>query len=177
MAAKILDNTDTTTKEYLAKIGEVVVLLNHLESNIDFWIWELIGAKENAHDHQNIGRRITLQLEYMQKVDLLRALIVERHGEEKGRELRPLYTKLQTCGQVRNDIAHSEWFIQYGNLAEGVPLSTTKINIQKAYERGKLMNFSNARKEVLLGELEGYVTQTNEIISELHEFFFRQLTQ
>jgi hypothetical protein len=175
MTARILDNKDPKIREYLAKIGEVIVLLNHVEASIDFLIWELIGANGNAHDVQNVGRRVTLLLEYMQKVDLVRALIIERHGEEKGKEFVSLYKKLQTCGEIRNDIAHSQWFIQYGNLAENIPMSTTKINIKKAFERGKLMDFSNARKEVLLDELEGYVSQMNEIISELFGFFFKTL--
>jgi len=38
MPAKIIDNQDPKTKEYLTKIGEVVVLLNHLEGVVDFWI-------------------------------------------------------------------------------------------------------------------------------------------
>lgn len=109
MPAKILDNQDPKTKEYLAKIGEVVVLLNHLEAMVEFWIWELI----NAHgDSQQIGRRVTSPLDFEQKVQLLRSLIVERYGEEKARKFKETMKLLMKCCETRNDIVHSQWFIQ-----------------------------------------------------------------
>jgi len=67
MPAKIIDNQDPKTKEYLAKIGEVVILFNHLEDIVDFWIWELINAGGTASVKQQIVRQITSPLNFEKK--------------------------------------------------------------------------------------------------------------
>ena len=140
------------TKEFLAKIGEIIVLLNHLESMVEFFTWELIGSKGNAHDVQNMGRRITLPLDYKGKIDLARSLVIERYGVEKEKKIfKSVYTKLQNCGEFRNDIAHSLWFIEYGTSKED--LATHKLNWTKAYKKGKAFDFSNAYKDVSLEDL------------------------
>jgi hypothetical protein len=171
MPAKILDNQDPETKEYLAKIGEIVVLLNHLEAMVDFWIWELINADGNAGVKQQIGRRITSPLNFEQKVQLLRSLIVERYGEEKVREFKETMKLLMKCCETRNDIAHSQWFIQYGNKKEGIPSTTHKINIPKAMRPQQSFDFSKAIKDVDLSELDQSVTEINLAIEKLTIFF------
>ena len=145
---QVLDENDPKTKDFLVKIGETVVVFNHLESMVEFNIWELIAASGNAHVRQSIGKRITTTLEYMQKVDLLRSLIVERFGEEKDKLFKEVYTTLQECSEIRNDIAHSLWYIQYGNLEEGIELDTAKINIKKAFEKGKFEDFSKVYETI-----------------------------
>ena len=127
MPAKIIDSQDPKTKEYLTKIGEVVVLLNHLESMVDFWIWELISAGGNASTKQQIGRRITAILNFEKKVQLLRSLIVERYGKEKAKEFKEVATSIMKCCEVRNDVSHSQWFIQYGNIKERIPPTTQSL--------------------------------------------------
>ena len=171
MSAKIIDNQDPKTKEYLTKIGEVVVLFNHLEDTVDFWIWELINAGGNANIKQQIGRRITSPLDFEKKVQLLRSLVVERYGEEKAKEFKEVANSIMECCERRNDVSHSQWFIQYGNIKEGIPPTTHKINISKSLKPTKPFNFSKAIKDVELSELDQYATHTNLMIEEVYKFF------
>ena len=171
MPAKIINNQDPKTKEYLTKIGEVVVLLNHLESWVDFWIWELINANGNASIKQQIGRRITSPLDFKQKVQLLMSLFVERCGEVKAKEFKEVAKSIKKCCDIRNDLAHSQWFIQYGNIKEGISPTTQKINISKFLKSTKPFNFSKAIKDVELSELDQYAIQANLVIEKLTNFF------
>ncbi len=175
MPAKILDNQDPKTKEYLAKIGEVVVLLNHLEAMVEFWIWELIGAEGNAGVKQQIGRRITSPLGFEKKVQLLRSLVVERCGKKRAREFEEILELLMKCCKARNDIVHSQWFIQYGNEKEGIPSTTHKINIPKVLKPQRSFNFSKAIKDVDLSELDQSVSEINIAIEKLMRFFTSSL--
>jgi len=173
---KIIDKSDPKTREYLEKIGEVVVMLSHLEAMMEFIMWEFIGAKGNASDRQTIGRQITHKLEFMEKADLLRALIIERYGEKKGKEFTSnIYTSLQRCCEARNDIAHSLWFIRYG--VDKNSLQTEKINIPNAFERGKKFNFSKARKSVELKELENAIKLMDDMSLKVIEFGLNLLNQ
>ena len=171
MPAKIINNQNPKTKEYLTKIGEVIVLLNHLESMIDFWIWELINAGGNASMKQQIGRRITSPLNFEKKVKLLRSLVVERYGEEKAKEFKEVANSIMECCEIRNDVSHSQWFIQYGNIKEGIPPTTHKINISKSLKPTKPFNFSKAIKDIELSELDQYTIQTNLVIEKVCKFF------
>lgn len=131
---KILDFNDPNTKEFLQKIGQVIVEVNHIESLVELLIWSLIFTNRNKEDNaQGIGRRITVNLSFMEKADLLRSLVVERKGEDFAKEFTErVYKKLQAIAQKRDDIAHSLWFIQYGESK--AELATEKINFKKAYE-------------------------------------------
>lgn len=163
---KIIDPSDPTTKEYLARIGEIIVELNFLENWLEFFSWELIQAKGNL---QKIGRRITYNLTFIQKLDLLRSLLVERTGEGNAEEFRPLYKKIKECEEIRNDIAHSLWFIQYGNSKED--LNTTKINVSYAFERGRSFDFSKTKKTVPLSELEESGKKIADTSDEVFKYF------
>jgi hypothetical protein len=85
---KVLDNNDPITLNYLSKIGEVIVTLNYLESLVELAIWEMLGEIGKTADLQGVGRRITYSLEFVQKVDLLRSLIVEIYGEERAKNFK-----------------------------------------------------------------------------------------
>ncbi|MBI4096438.1 MAG: hypothetical protein HY425_01845 [Candidatus Levybacteria bacterium] len=166
---KIIDKSDPKTKEYLEKIGEVITMLSHLEGMMEFVLWEFIGAKGDAGVRQTIGRHITHKLEFMQKADLLRALIIERYGEEKGKEFTlDIYKNLQKCCEARNDMAHSLWFIRYGVDKDN--LQAEKINTRDAFERGKRFNLSKARKSVELKELEDAIKLMDDMSLKVIEF-------
>lgn len=166
---KVIDKSDPKTKEFLEKIGEAIVMLSHLEAMIEFVVWELIGAKGDAGVKRTIGRHITYKLEFKQKADLLRALIVEKFGEGKGKEFTDkIYKDLQKCCEARNDIAHSLWFIQYG--VDKNSLGTVRINIQDAMERGERFNLSKARKSTELKELEDAIRLMDEMSLKVIRF-------
>lgn len=167
-SAKVLNSHSPKTKDYLAKIGEIIVLLNHLELTVEFFVWELISASGNT---QAIGRRITTPLEYMEKVNLMRSLLVERVGEEKAGEFTPIYSELRACAEIRNDLAHSQWFIEYGNGKDKT--STHKINWLKAYERGKAFDFSKALQNIDLAKLASDTKRLSKTISLVAEFMLK----
>src|SRR3954464_4613155 len=107
-----IDYSNPEVKEYLSKIGEIVVRLSGLEHQIEFWIWKLIDARGDHVTRQRVGSRTTTYITYEQKVQLLRGLILERCGEDTGRQFMPLREKLIKCCEDRNDVAHSQWLIR-----------------------------------------------------------------
>ncbi len=170
MNAKVLSPEIGKTKAYLEKIGKIIVLFGHLEMIVDFFIWELINAGNTTREVQSIGRRITTPLDYKSKINLVRSIIVERLGEDKAKEFTPIYTELLNCAEIRNDIAHSQWFIEYGNKEEKVKPETQKVNWQKAYQKGKGFDFSGANKDVSLKELDEYTKKLSKTTSTFAMF-------
>lgn len=165
------NKNDIKTKEFLSSIGEVIISLNDLESSVDFWIWELLGADGTPSDKQVIGRLVTNELDFIGKADLLRGLIVHRLGEDKGKDFIPAYKLLKESAETRNDIAHSIWFIQYGSNPND--LTTTKINEIKAFERGKKMNFSKTITTVELSDFNRYLETIKNAERELFSFIIK----
>lgn len=161
---KIIDSTDPKTQEYLQKIGRVIVELNFIENFVELLIWQLIGAKEvsNVNDEQAVGRRITVNLSFIEKADLLRSLVVERKGEEFTKEFTDdIYKKLQVLSEKRNDVAHSTWLIQYGSNKEAA--ITHKINYGKAFVRGKPYDFDKAKSNISLEEFDQYLELIDDV--------------
>ena len=164
----LYNSTDPKTKDYLAKIGEVIVTLNGLERDISFWIWELLAASGTPAEKQVIGRLVTNPLDFMGKINLLRSLIVHRLGEVKGKDFIKTYTLLQNCAEFRNDIAHSLWFIQYGSSPEN--LETEKINEVKAFQKGKRMDYSKAVEKINIEEFDNALLVMQDASKELLKF-------
>jgi hypothetical protein len=166
---------DPNTKEFLAKIGEIIVSLNALENNVDFWIWELLSASGTPAEKQVIGRLVTSPLDFMGKVNLLRSLVVHRLGEEKDNDFRNAYNLLKQSAETRNDVAHSMWFIQYGSSPDD--LSTEKINEIKAFQRGKKFDFTKAVATVKLTDFDKYLetieNAQRELFSFIHKHFLK----
>ncbi|HUD45163.1 MAG TPA: hypothetical protein VMR41_06470 [Patescibacteria group bacterium] len=73
--------------------------------------------------------------------------------------------------EKRNDVVHSQWFIEYGNIQEGIPRSTHKINHQKGLKFNKEANFQQAVKEVKVEELQTFIDGMMQELSDLHSFF------
>ncbi len=172
---KILDLNDSNTKEFLQKIGQVIVEVNHIESLVELLIWPLIDAKGNKDGSaQGIGRRITVNLSFMEKADLLRSLVVERKGEEFAKKFTErVYKKLQTVAEKRDDVAHSLWFIQYGESKED--LATEKINFTKAYKRGEEFKMDAAQSKVALSELEDILKLIHQAGAEIIHYGVNEL--
>lgn len=169
MTAEVIGHKAPDTKEYLAKIGEIVVLLNHLEMLVSFFIWELIGAEGKAAKSQNIGRRITNDMGFMKKADLARSLIVERYGEKVAIKYLPLYKDLKSCSKIRNDVAHSQWLLGFGSDGEFSPNS--KINWKNAYKKGKEADFKKAFEEVDLGRLNRDSKRITDTMTAVGKYF------
>ena len=112
-------------------------------------------------------------MNFEKKVQLLRSLVVERYGKQKAKEFKEVANSIMECCERRNDVSHSQWFIQYGNIKEGIPLTTHKINMPKSLKPTKPFNFSKEIKDVELSELDQYAIQTNLVIEEVYKFFTR----
>lgn len=110
----------------------------------------------------------------MEKVELLRSILVERYGEEKAGDFKEIYDQLQECAELRNDIAHSQWFIQYGTNKDDT--ATTKINDTKAFARGKVFDFAKASNTVSVEVLEVNISKLQKAGAELNAFFVKLFT-
>ncbi len=167
MNATLLDTSDPKTKEFLSKIGEVVVLSRHLESIVEFFMGDLINPEGESIVKQNVTNSIVKNMEFLEKLDLVRDLIVQRIGVESQKRFLPTYNLVKECIEGRNDVAHSQWFIQYGNIEEGIPPSTQKINVRRGYSRGHYFDFSKAIINVELSTLDDLVKKTNKAITDI----------
>lgn len=175
---KTVDLSDETAKEFLIRIGKIIVDFNHLESIVEMVILQLInikkGTDENSEDEQSIGRRVVEKLFFMQKIDLLRSLIVGRKGEEFAKKFtKQVYKELVSVSEKRNDIVHSMWFIQYGNSK--TDLSTLTINFQNAYQRGKSFNFEEAKKDISLEKLDETLSSIDKAVKQLIHYAVNML--
>ena len=110
-------------------------------------------------------------LQFSQKTDLLLSLVIERSGIEGKEKFKKIYNELEKMAERRNDIAHSQWFLEYGNIQEGIPLTTHKINDQKGLKFNKEANFEQAIKEVKIEELQSFVEEMLQEVSDIHSFF------
>ena len=168
----LIDDNNDTTKFFLEKIGKIIVVFNHLEFWIDFWIWELVSPSGSAYGRQEIGRRITNSLSFEQKVSLLSSLITERLPEEKIKAFKIVNEKLQRCYRKRNYIVHSQWFIQYGNIPEGIPRTTLTIKYPKKLS---VFNKIDSKKYIKTNinekDLDEIVQEINSIFATITIFF------
>lgn len=172
MPAQVLDTSNTKVKEYLAKIGEVIVTFNFLESQVDFWIQHLLNPNHpHAGYSQMLGKRVTVLLNFSQKAKLLLSLVIERNGNEKGVTFKKIYSRLESAAKNRNDIIHSLWFLEYGNAKEGTPPITQKINAQKSLKFNEEANFELANKTVTPQDLQQNIDEMLQLITDLVLFF------
>jgi len=171
MAVTILNNKDSKTKKYLAKIGEVIVYMNYLEFMLEFHIQDLIKPVGDMDEVQRVSARIIYPLSFNKKIELLSSLIMERCGQKEFRKFQELEKLLERCGQIRNGIVHSLWYIQYGNKERGIYSKTLRIHMREAVKRKKPFKFSEAVKYVKISELEEFVTEISSVIEKLMIFF------
>lgn len=160
MVTVLFNEVDPKTKEYLAKIGEIVVLLNSLESVVEFIIWKSITRD------QVIGRTLTRDLTYISKVRLLKTLLMQKLGENELDSIMPVLNRVTKSAHIRNDVVHSQWFIQYGNKKENIPLTTHKINSKDAFNKGSF-DFANSIKDISLKDLAEKCKFISQTISDL----------
>ncbi len=168
--ATLLNPTDLKTKEFLAKIGEIVVLSRHLESIIEFFIEDLINPEGKPIMKQRVTDSIIRKMESLEKLDIVRDLIVERVGIESQKKFLPTYKLIKECIEKRNDTVHSLWFIQYGNTEAGIAPLTQKINPQYGHTRGRPFDFSKAITNIELDALTSLTNKLNRTIAEVANY-------
>jgi len=156
------------TEEYYEKLGEFIVKFNFLDNRISFELWAQINAGESVKDAQNIGRRITTQLEYTQKVELLERLLIDNFGEEVGKKFRPLKKELVGLATTRNTYAHGEWMINYGT--ENAPedqLETIILHEKKAFDKTRKIDYSKAVHKINLNHLKDSIKKVEELTTKM----------
>ncbi|HBY09769.1 hypothetical protein A2274_00055 [candidate division WWE3 bacterium RIFOXYA12_FULL_43_11] len=154
MNQETLNQINEKKLKYHQVIGEIVVDFGMLESWLSFHIWELIGAYGDANTSQLIGKRVTKDLHFKGKVSLFESLCVERYKNKSPDELRNIVKILSDCEKERNEIVHSDWYIGYGNIDEGIPPSTHRIHEKRAFVKNKHYDFTKSMKDVDLEELK-----------------------
>ena len=109
-------------KEHFIAIGNITAYFTLLDYYLSICIWRLIGSE------QKMGRIITTDLSFAQKVVLFRALYIYRNdSNEKLVKLRKLVIRLKQAEEKRNSITHSIWLASK-NLRT---ITRTKATIKK----------------------------------------------
>ena len=165
----------TQEELYLKTLGEIIVEFNRLEASMEFNIWAYLFGGRNA---QNFGRRVTYELKFIQKLDLLQGCVFEREGEEVANEFKKnLYGRIENIMKKRNDYVHSTWFIEYGvpdSLREDERI-TTKINFKHAAKGNsrRPWNYIAAEKKVTIDDLKKFLKEiqcvNGKIMAWLHK--------
>lgn len=122
-------------------LGKLVENFNKLEMIVIF----IIGG-ELKLDRGNDFRKLDLvvkDLTYQNKINLLRNLIVERDQRDN---FKDLYKKLKKCGEKRNELLHSQWFVNYGS--DPTNISTHRINRNKLIKLGKPTDYKKMSIQV-----------------------------
>lgn len=171
MFPKPYDLNNKTVKNYLIKIGEIIVIMGFLEAWIDFWIWELIGAKGGAYDSQIIGKKTTSGMMYRRKVDLLLLLVQSRYPT-KVDSFKKLHNKLQTLGDKRNNFIHSQWFPMYGNKEEHIRRDTHIENLRYGVnKKDGSVDFSKSYSKLKLNDLTRLINNIRFVYNDVTKFF------
>ena len=90
--------------EHLMGIGLITVNFSQLEIFVEMGIWKLLGYEKN----QDIGKIITSELGFRNKVGLLSALHIYLCNDENDKSaLKKLIKRINTAREIRNDFAHS----------------------------------------------------------------------
>src|SRR3954454_17477914 len=107
-----INTSDPESQKYLMKIGEIMVKFSLLEQVIELWVWELIDANGLAAKKQSIGSSVTMHLEYDEKLELLRSLVIERGNHLfSATQFSPIINRLRDNDKNRTRITHSMWFL------------------------------------------------------------------
>lgn len=171
MFPKPYDLNNLSVRKYLKKIGEIIILMGFLESWVDFWIWELIGANGNASEKQDIGKKITSGIMYRQKIDLLLTMVQSR-SPERITNFKKIHKKLQLIGEKRNLLIHSQWFLMYGNKKEHLRRHTDGVNLRHGHNRADgVLDFSRSFLKLELSGLSRFISNIQKIHLSITKFF------
>ena len=156
----IYDIKDPDTQEILTGIGQVVVMFNYLENeivqHIEYIIYGEIDWKTKLYD---FTKYTVTGLEYIEKIDLLRSLIIEKYGEDKGSLYLPIYNLQKECAEKRNIFAHCfYWF----DKEEENKTTFQTFNRKKILIRGKKIDLRRGYSEIQIDDL-------NELLFNLQE--------
>jgi len=144
------------TNEHLRAIGNITVMFIVLEDTISFHIWALIG------NDQQLGRTITAELSFKQKVALLSSLFRHRaSSSEELKELKQLLSQVMQAEEKRNAVIHSGWI---GGNAQGIITrvkDTAKISLGLKFHS----------QEMRVKDLDKIADFIAEVAYDIHLFF------
>jgi len=93
---------------YSKRIGALLVVFSELEHTLDKAIAFIINDRSD-----DIGQRVTMDMTFMQKVELynrfFKVYLVTSDGKNQLNKLKETVEKLKSAARIRNIIAHAKW--------------------------------------------------------------------
>jgi len=126
-------------------LGEIVIDFNLLELAVSMVIWELLVPGQD----QKVGKTITTDLMFFQKIKLLRRVIKQKLPKDKQDEFDKLYVRLTKNNDGRNKYIHSLWLPNIGG-------KTLKRFSEKEFNKKGHHEPARAISDVLLDELKNF---------------------
>jgi hypothetical protein len=149
-----------TNKEFLEKLGNLIVQFQSLEKVIEFIIWIQIT------DDQNIGKIITSEHSFRNKCNILINIGRETYKESKLlSDLEELVTEAITIEEDRNKYIHSGWIL---NETEERKETITRYKIASK-RKGLIQNM----EEVNIAKLDELIKKISILSTKLHSFITR----
>lgn len=131
-------------------IGEIVVMFNLLESQIDSIICEMISDRSAQH-----GLLVLANMMYSTKVDLF-----ERFARDRCRDrefdlnwLSGFISSLKECGTLRNKVVHANWM---QTDSDGYTQAKIKYQNNSGLEH-ELVKFTAAALEAIVSKIESAI--------------------
>lgn len=102
------DYMEKAISKYNKRIGSLLISFSELEQTLDQVLSFIISDRSD-----DIGKRITMDLTYAQKVELYNRLLkfhlVISENRDKFDKLKKTIISLKSAGSVRNIVAHARW--------------------------------------------------------------------
>lgn len=146
----------TISNEHYQAIGKISVAFGQLESNVSFFIWQLIGAE------QHVGQMVTAKMSFSRQVDLLSSLFRHRCDDSAKRdEFKRWIVQLSKLEEQRNAILHSLWDRQSKDAREA-----TRFKITLNRKQG----LSHSKEVIKPEQLEEIANDFQKTFSEFFTF-------
>lgn len=102
------DNMEKKIAKYDKRIGSLLISFSELEQTLDQAASFIISDRSD-----DIGKRITMDMSYIQKVELynrlLKSYLVVSDNKKHLAKLKKCIDDLKSAGRIRNLVAHAKW--------------------------------------------------------------------
>lgn len=151
-----IDENEDYVQEIIPLIGEVVLLFNGLESDLDSYLCEIISDRSDSN-----GLIVLNHMMYSTKVSLYERFVNERNNNipDVFPDHKSVITSLKECGTLRNRIVHANWehtdvdgytHVRFTMGKEGMQHELVQFSVESMYKT--LSKILDTRK--LCGEYE-----------------------
>jgi hypothetical protein len=161
-AGKLLDTGNENIKEYVQRVGEIILLISYLDRNIQMFIEAILNFRYEYKSKITVTS-LTRSFELSKRVDFLKVAIKEKHNNKLNEYLK-LHKEIIECNRIRNELAHSQVYFHVEN-----DMSIMMISNLKKIEVNSPKDFF---KKVSIIELNSTIKRFRSLITNFNSFTY-----